>query len=151
MATLNYLPPVKPSAIATGAIFSHAASLAILAPLFGDTYNRAQAANSKEEFFKSKEAAGAAAAWGSSIVGSIAQTYGISALMITAGTFSTRGAAYLGSLVFLASTAPSLISQVVTEKRPLDTVAVGALARIFETVGLSLWLNYWGVRSNPFD
>lgn len=43
------------------------------------------------------------------------------------------------------------ISQIFTEKRPLDTVAVGALARIFETVGLSLWLNYWGVRSNPFD
>ena len=43
------------------------------------------------------------------------------------------------------------ISQVFTEKRPLDTVAVGAVARIFETVGLSLWLNYIGVRSNPFD
>ena len=46
---------------------------------------------------------------------------------------------------------PQFISQVFTEKRPLDTVAVGALARVFETVGLSLWLNYWGVRSNPFD
>lgn len=29
-----------------------------------------------------------------------------------------------------------------TEKRPLDTVAVGALARIFETVGLSLFLTW---------
>ena len=99
---------MKPSAIATGAIFSHAASLAILAPLFGDTYHRAQAANSKEDFFKSKEAAGAAAAWGSSIVGSVAQTYGISALIISTGTLSTKGAAYLGSLVFLASTAPGV-------------------------------------------
>lgn len=35
------------------------------------------------------------------------------------------------------------ISQVVTEKRPLDTIAVGALARIFETVGLSMFMTYW--------
>jgi hypothetical protein len=32
---------------------------------------------------------------------------------------------------------------VLTEKRPLDTVAVGALARIMETVGLSMFLTYW--------
>lgn len=43
------------------------------------------------------------------------------------------------------------ISQVFTEKRPMDTVAVGALARAFETVGLTLFLNWWGVRTNPFD
>lgn len=44
-----------------------------------------------------------------------------------------------------------LVSQLVTEKRPLDTIAVGAVARIFETVGLSLFLTYWGTRTNPFD
>lgn len=43
------------------------------------------------------------------------------------------------------------ISQVFTEKRPLDTVAVGAVSRVFETVGLSLFLNWWGTRTNPFD
>lgn len=43
------------------------------------------------------------------------------------------------------------ISQIFTEKRPLDTVAVGALARVFETVGLSLFLTYWGTHTNPFD
>ena len=102
------LPPVKPSAIATGAVFTHAASLAILGPLFGDTYHRAQAANSKEEFIKSKEAAGAAAAWGSSAVGSIAQTYGVGALLVSTGTLSYKGAAYLGGLIFLASSAPSV-------------------------------------------
>jgi len=151
MATLHYLPPVKPSAIALGTIFNHAASLAILAPVFGDTYNRAQAANSKEEFLKSKEAAGAAAAWGSSLVGSAIQSYGVGALINATGTLSYKGAAYLGSLIFMASSAPSFISQVFTEKRPLDTVAVGALARVFETVGLSLFLTYWGTRTNPFD
>jgi hypothetical protein len=102
------LPPVKPSAIALGTIFNHTASLAILAPLFGDTYNRAQRANSSEEFLKSKEAASAAAAWGSSLVGSAIQTYGVGALINATGTLTYKGAAYLGSLIFFASSAPSV-------------------------------------------
>lgn len=165
---------MKPSAIALGTAFSHTASLAILAPVFGDTYHRAQQANTKEEFFKSKETASAAAAWGSSLVGSAVQTYGVGALINATGTLSYKGAAYLGSLIFFASSAPSVsvpipqsnarlrsqpantastqfISQVFTEKRPLDTVAVGALARVFETVGLSLFLTWWGTRTNPFN
>jgi hypothetical protein len=101
-------PPVKPSAIALGTIFTHAASLGVLAPVFGDTYHRAQAANSKEEFFRSKETASAAAAWGSSLVGSAIQTYGVGALINTTGTLSYKGAAYLGSLIFFASSAPSV-------------------------------------------
>ncbi|KAL3473738.1 Mpp10 protein-domain-containing protein [Aspergillus californicus] len=145
------LPAVKPSAIAMGTVFTHTASLGILAPVFGDTYHRAQAANSKEDFFKSKEAAGAAAAWGSSLVGSAVQTYGVAALINATGTLSYKGAAYLGSLIFFASSAPSFLSQIFTEKRPLDTVAVGAVARVFETVGLSVFLTWWGTRTNPFD
>jgi len=151
MATLHYLPPVKPSAIALGTFFNHAVSLAVLGPVFGDTYRQAQAANSKEEFFKSKEAATAAASWGSSLLGSAIQSYGVGALLNATGTMTYKGAAYMGSLIFMASTAPSIISQVVTEKRPLDTVAVSALAHIFETVGLSMFLTYWGTRTNPFD
>jgi len=102
------LPPVKPSAIALGTIFNHAASLAVLGPVFGDTYHRAQAANSKEEFVKSKEAASAAAAWGTSLVGSAVQSYGVGALINATGTLSYKGAAYLGSLIFMASSAPSV-------------------------------------------
>ncbi|KAI9798277.1 MAG: hypothetical protein M1833_004849 [Piccolia ochrophora] len=151
MATLHYLPPVKPSAIALGTVFNHASALAVMAPLFGDTYQRAQKANSSEEFIKSKEAASAASAWGSSLVGSAIQTYGVGALINATGTLSYKGAAYLGSLIFFASSAPSFISQVVQERRPLDQVAVGALARVFETVGLSLFLTWWGTRTNPFD
>ncbi|MCJ1443766.1 MAG: hypothetical protein MMC23_004266 [Stictis urceolatum] len=151
MATLHYLPPVKPSAIALGTVFTHASSLAILAPVFGDVYHRAQSANSKEEFAKSKEAATAASAWGSSLVGSAIQTYGVGALINATGTLSYKGAAYLGSLIFFASSAPGIISQVVLEKRPMDQVAVGAVSRVFETVGLSLFLTYWGTRTNPFD
>lgn len=151
MATLHYLPPVKPSAIAMGTIFNHTASLAIMKPLFGDTYARAQRANSSEEFFKSREAATAAAAWGSSLVGSAVQTYGVGALINATGTLTYKGASYLGGLIFMASFAPSFVSQVFQEKRPLDTVAVGALARVFETIGLSLFLTWWGTRTSPFD
>ncbi|KAI9801367.1 MAG: hypothetical protein M1825_003346 [Sarcosagium campestre] len=151
MATLHYLPPVKPSAIALGTLFNHTASLAVLAPLFGDTYQRAQKANSSEEFFKSKETASAASAWGSSVVGAAIQSYGVGALINATGTLSYKGAAYLGSLILFASSAPTFLSQIFQEKRPLDTVAVGALARVFETVGLSLFLTYWGTRTNPFD
>jgi len=151
MATLHYLPPVKPSAIALGTAFNHAVSLAVLGPVFGDAYRRAQEANSKEEFFKSKESATAATTWGSSLVGSAVQAYGVGALINATGTLTYKGAAYLGSLIFFASSAPSIISQVLTEKRPLDTIAVGAVARVFETVGLSLFLTYWGTRTNPFD
>ncbi|KAK3067803.1 hypothetical protein LTR53_015096 [Teratosphaeriaceae sp. CCFEE 6253] len=151
MATLHYLPPVKPSAIAVGAVFNHAVSLAILGPVFGDTYRKAQAANSNEEFFKSKEAASAAAAWGTSVAGSAIQSYGVGALLNATGTLSYKGAAYLGSLIFMASAAPGVVAQVFTEKRPLDTIAVGALARVMETVGLSLFMTYWGTRNNPFD
>jgi hypothetical protein len=151
MASLHYLPPVKPSAIALGIAFNQAVSLAVLAPLFGDTYHRAQAANSKEEFFKSKEAATAAASWGSSLLGAALQSYGVGALINATGTLSYKGAAYLGSLIFFASAAPGVVSQVLTEKRPLDTIVVGTVARVFETVGLSLFLTYWGTRTNPFD
>ncbi|QKX56418.1 uncharacterized protein TRUGW13939_03523 [Talaromyces rugulosus] len=151
MATLHYLPPVKPSAIALGTVFNHTASLGILAPVFGDAYHRAQAANTKEEFLKSKETSSAVAAWGSSLFGSAIQTYGVAALINATGTLSYKGAAYLGSLIFFASSAPSFVAQVFTEKRPLDTVAIGAVSRVFETVGLSLFLTWWGTRTNPFD
>jgi hypothetical protein len=43
------------------------------------------------------------------------------------------------------------ISQIFTEKRPLDTVAVGAVTRVFETLGLSLFLTWWGTRTSTFD
>jgi len=151
MATLHYLPSVKPSAIALGTVFNHVVSLAVLAPIFGDTYHRAQAADSKEEFFKSKEAATAAATWGSSVVGSALQAYGVGALINATGTLTYKGSAYLGGLILIAGSAPTLLSQFLTEKRPLDLVAVTVVSRLFETVGLSLFLTYWGTRTNPFD
>ncbi|MCJ1324554.1 hypothetical protein MMC10_001216 [Thelotrema lepadinum] len=150
MATLHYLPPVKPSAIALGTAYNSIVAGAVLAPIFGETYHRAQAANTKEEFFKSKEAATAAASTGSAVVGSAIQTYGVGALINATGTLSYKGAGYLGALIFFASSAPSIISQIFLEKRPIDTVAVGGLARVLETVGLSVLLTWWGTRTDPF-
>ncbi|KAM9875854.1 hypothetical protein VDGL01_10052 [Verticillium dahliae] len=149
--SLSDLPPVKPSAIALGTIFNHTAELAILSPLFGQTYQRAKAANSKEEFAKSKEASSAAVAWGTSLVGSALQAYGVGALINATGTLSYKGASYLGALIFAATAAPGYISEVFIEKRALDTVGVSVLAKVFETVGLSVFLTWWGTRTNPFE
>ncbi|KAL9058191.1 MAG: hypothetical protein Q9162_001915 [Coniocarpon cinnabarinum] len=144
------LPPVKPSAIALGTAFNHGVSLAVLAPIFGETYRRAKAADTKEEFLRSKEAASAAAAWGSSLTGSGLQAYGVGALLNATGTLSQKGAAYLGALVFFASSAPSLVSQVITQDRPLEITAISALSRVVETVGLSMVMAWWGTRTDPF-
>jgi hypothetical protein len=149
--SLHYLPPVKPSAIALGTFFNHGVELAVLSPLFGQTYQRAKAANTKEEFVRSKEASSAAVAWGTTLVGSALQAYGVGALINATATLSYKGAAYLGSLIFAATAAPGILAQVFTEKRPLDTVGVGAAAKILETVGLSVFLTWWGTRTNPFD
>jgi len=151
MTTLYYLPPVKPSAIAAGTIFTHVASLGILAPVFGEAYHRAQVANSREDFIRSRETASAVSAWGSSLTGSLLQTYGIAALITATGTMSYKGAASLGTLILFASSAPSLIAQIFIEKRPLETIAIGAVSRVFETIGLSVFLTWWGTRTNPFD
>lgn len=61
------LPPVKPSAIALGTVFNQTVETAVLTPLFGQTYQRAKVANSKEEFVRSKEATSAAVAWGTTV------------------------------------------------------------------------------------
>ncbi|KAI0102021.1 hypothetical protein GGR51DRAFT_528325 [Nemania sp. FL0031] len=149
--SLHYLPPVKPSAIALGTIFNHGVELAVLSPLFGQTYQRAKIANTKEEFIRSKEASGAAVAWGTSLVGSALQAYGVGALINATGTLSYKGAAYLGSLIFLATSAPTYLTQLFTEKRTADTVAVSALAKVVETLGLSVFLTWWGTRTNHFE
>ncbi|KAG8428217.1 hypothetical protein J3459_005946 [Metarhizium acridum] len=106
--SLHYLPPVKPSAIALGTFFNHGIELAVLGPVFGQTYQRAKQANTKEEFIKSKEASGAAIAWGTSFVGSALQSYGVGALINATGTLSYKGAAYLGGLIFAATAAPGV-------------------------------------------
>jgi hypothetical protein len=43
------------------------------------------------------------------------------------------------------------LAQIFTEKRPLDTVGVSVAAKLCETLGLSLFLTWWGTRTNPFE
>lgn len=80
----------------------------VMTPLFGETYRRAKIANSSEEFVKSKEAASAAVAWGTSLVGSALQSYGVGALINATGTLSYKGATYLGALIYMATAAPTV-------------------------------------------
>ncbi|TPX13999.1 uncharacterized protein E0L32_005699 [Thyridium curvatum] len=176
--SLHYLPPVKPSAIALGTLFCHGTELAgkfhthftfdipsheknhrqltsysqtVLAPIFGATYQRAKEANTKEEFLHSRQATGAAVAWGTSLVGSALQSYGVGALINATGTLSYKGAAYLGALIFAATSAPGYINELLVEKRPAETVGVSVVAKLLETVGLATFLTWWGTRTNPFD
>ncbi|KAI9900876.1 hypothetical protein N3K66_005138 [Trichothecium roseum] len=149
--SLHYLPPVKPSAIALGTFFNHGVEIAVLSPVFGQTYQRAKASNTKEEFIKSKETTTAAVAWGTSFVGSALQSYGVGALINATGTLSYKGAAYLGSLIFAATAAPGFIAQLFNERRPFDVVGVNIAAKLVETVGLSVFLTWWGTRTNPFE
>ena len=107
-ASIHYLPPVKPSAIALGTAFTYATSLAVMTPLFGETYRKVKSSSSKEEFLHSKEATSAATAYGSTLVGSAIQTYGVAALLNATGTLSYKGAAYLGALVFAATSIPGV-------------------------------------------
>jgi hypothetical protein len=103
-------PAVKPSAIALGTIYTHGIELAVLSPLFGQTYQRAKASGTKEEFVKSDEATSAAVALGTTFVGAALQSYGVGALINATGTLSYKGAAYLGALIFAATAAPSVSS-----------------------------------------
>lgn len=144
--TLDYLPPVKPSAIALGTVFSHVSQLAVMAPLFGETYHKAKQADSKEEFLRSREAATTASLYGTSIVGSGIQTYAVAAILNHTNVLSYKGAAYLGGLIFAATTVPSMVGHIFTERRPLEQVAVKAATNLVDTVGLAVFLTWWGTR-----
>jgi len=151
--SVHYLPPVKPSAIAIGTIFTQLAQTAVLAPLFGDRLDRARKQNSTQNFLHSKEAKTGAALFGATLVGSGLQTYAMAALLTTTGTLSYKGAAYLGSLVYLTTSLGGTIGGILgfgdPSSRPADAteIVAGAVASIADTVGLAIILNWWGVRT----
>ncbi|PSR83928.1 hypothetical protein BD289DRAFT_275284 [Coniella lustricola] len=149
--SLHYLPPVKPSAVALGLVFNQTIETAVLAPLLGESYRAAKRSDSAEEYFKSREATSTGVALGTSFVGSLAQSYAVGALINATGTLSYKGATYLGGLIFLATSAPTYITQIFQEKRPIQTVGASVIAKVFETVGLAAFLTWWGTRTNPFE
>ncbi|PWW78665.1 DUF1761-domain-containing protein [Tuber magnatum] len=144
--TIHYLPSVKPSAVALGTLFTHTANLAVMSPLFGEAYHKAMKADSKSEFAKSKEAIKSATLMGSSLVGSSVQTYAVAALLNHSAALSYKGAAYVGALVFAVTSAPAVVSQLFQERRPAEYIAVRATAGLVETVGLAVFLTWWGIR-----
>jgi hypothetical protein len=79
-----------------------------MAPLFGESYQKAMNADSKQEWIKSKEAAKTATLWGSNVIGSGAQTYAIAALLTQTGVLTYKGAAYVGALIFAATSVPTV-------------------------------------------
>jgi hypothetical protein len=115
------LPPVKPSAIALGLAFNQSIELAVLAPVFGASYKRYQVSNTNEEFIKSKETTSAAIGLGTSFVGAALQSYGVGALINATGTLSYKGAAYLGGLIFFATSAPAVSSNRCSPRGDLST------------------------------
>jgi len=151
--SLHYWPPVKPSAIAIGTAFSQLGHTAVLAPLFGDAYERARKQNSSQNFLHSKEAKQGALIAGASLFGSGIQTYAVAALLTTTGTLSYKGAAYLGGLVFMATSLGGAIGGVFgfgdISQKPVDVIEVvaGVSASLIDTIGLSIVLNWWGVRT----
>lgn len=147
--SLEYLPSVKPSALAVGALFTHASSFVVYGPLFGQLWNKAMQQDKNSEFWK-REAAPAATTYLSSLSAAVAQSYGVAALINVTGTLTYKGAAYLGGLLLLVSSAPSAVHSIFIEKRPVEYVAVKAVAQLLETVGLTLVLSWWGTRTSPF-
>ncbi|VVT50625.1 uncharacterized protein SAPINGB_P002826 [Magnusiomyces paraingens] len=149
--SVHYWPPVKPSAIAIGTVFTHVSSFVTSAPIFGAFFERAKKAETPEEALKSQEAASAAAIYGSSLFGSALQTYGVSALINLTGTVTYQGASYLGGLLFIISSVPAVINATVIEKRPIELVLAKVISTLLETIGLSLTLTWWGTRTNSLS
>jgi len=149
--SLEYLPSVKPSALAIGALYSHVSSFIVYGPLLGSNFNKAMQQDKNSEFWK-REAGPIGVTYVSSVSAAIVQAYGVSALLKQTGTASFTGAAYLGLLLLFINAAPSAATSVFVEKRPVEYVLVKALAQAVEVLGLTLVLNWWGVlpKSSPF-
>lgn len=119
------------------------------APVFGEAFHKAQEAKTGKEFAESKEAASAAALYGASLVGSGAQTYATAALIKLTGAVSFRAAAYVGGLVFAATSLPSVVNAVLIEKKKIDLVLASVVTQLVDTVGLASVLVWWGVDDSP--
>jgi len=157
MATLHYLPPVKPSAIALGTVFTQGVHMAVLAPVFGDTYDRARRSSSTSQFLHSREATTSAVLFGGTLVGAGIQTYALAAILNATGTLSYKGAMYTGGLVWACHSVGGVIGGLLgygadAQAKPRDAseVLVGAFAGMMDTIGLGMFLTWWGTRTLDF-
>lgn len=132
-------------------MFTHAASLITSAPVFGAAFEEAKKADTPKDALSTKEAASALTVYGSSVTGSALQTYAVAALINLTGTVTYKGASYLGGLLFLISTTPSVINNILLEKRPANLIVAKIVSSLLETIGLSLTLTWWGTRTNTLS
>ncbi|BFZ57386.1 hypothetical protein PYCC9005_004438 [Savitreella phatthalungensis] len=143
---LNYFPAIRPAALLVGTIYEHVTSALVYGPLFGQTWEKVMNSDKNSEFWKTKEAQSAASIYGASLISSGVQTYAISALLQLTGTVSYKGAAYLGLIVFGATSVPGIISSTFSEKRPLEYTAIKSVTALLQTVGLGVVLTAFGHR-----
>ncbi|KAI5291811.1 hypothetical protein KEM54_006388 [Ascosphaera aggregata] len=144
-----HFPIIRPSAIVLGIMFNEMTSLSEFCPLIRETKRRASSASSREDFLKSREASSALNAAGSTLCGSALKAYAVAALLDATRTICYKGAVYIGTMVFVASSGPAIISQIFVEKKPVKTVMASEGVRAAETIGLSLIMTWWGTRTSP--
>lgn len=132
------------SAVALGTAFSHLSGQIAAAPVIGAACKRAQQANTREEFIKSREASSAACIWTNSLVTSGVQSYAFCVLLYKCGVTSVNSAACIGSLVFAVSSLPDILTHAIVDRRPLDQVLASTATALFDTVGLASLLAWWG-------
>ncbi|CAN6655322.1 hypothetical protein TRVA0_028S00430 [Trichomonascus vanleenenianus] len=142
----SQLPAIKPSAIVFGAAFCHASSFIVTAPVIGKACKKATHSDTKEEFLKSKEAAGAVCVYSNSLLTSALQSYAFSVLLSKTNTVSVKSAAIIGGLVFTISSLPEILTNAIVEKRPVDHVLAASVTALVDTVGLAMALTWWGFR-----
>jgi hypothetical protein len=94
---------------------------------------------------RSKEAAGAGAVYGTTLLGSSVQSYGIAALLKATGVTSYKEASYVGGLVFAITSLPVLGTNLFLEGRQPDIVFIRAVSALLDTVGVALALTWWGL------
>jgi len=155
--SLHYLPSVKPSAIALGTVFVQSVHTAVLAPVFGETYERAKRSSRSSNTIYSKEATTSAVLFGTTFLGSGIQTYALAALLQATGTLSYKGAMYTGGLIWATHSVGAVMGGLLgvgadAQAKPKDAaeVVVGVVAGLMDTVGLSVFLTWWGTRTLDF-
>lgn len=141
-----YLPAIKPSAVAFGTAFSHVSSFIVSAPVIGAACKKARSANTKEEFLRSREAASAVCINSSQLVTSALRSYAIAILLNKCGATTVKAASCVGGLVFVISALPTILTNAIVDRRPLDTLVGETVEALIDTAGLAGALAWWGVR-----
>lgn len=165
-------PPIKPSAIALGVVFKYSTQLLFGVIVEGTVHRdeireRLNSVQPSDKPFHDHTVTDDIAHHSSGLTASAFQTYALAALLSASGTLSYKGATYVGALVYFASSVPGvsnstlisrtriywrfcqLLHQTIVQKKPFHIALVDVSSHVVETVGLSLFLTYWGINTGP--